>query len=67
MILASNKVGAFCNCRYLTVCARDVPDLSHVTNWSHMFHDAYAFNGNLSQWKSGTNDQNNHPVYELSV
>ena len=46
--------GAFHGCANLTDNASDTPDLSGVTDLSHMFAGASAFNGNIGGWETGT-------------
>ncbi|WP_185154299.1 BspA family leucine-rich repeat surface protein [Fulvivirga sp. M361] len=41
---------AFESCTRLKVTATDVPDLSSVTDMSHMFFKASSLSGDLSQW-----------------
>ncbi len=42
--------GAFTNCHNLAGQASDTPDLSLVTDLEEMFHDAYSFNQDISNW-----------------
>ena len=44
--------GAFFGCSNLAGQASDVPDLSAVTNMSHMFSGAAAFNQDISGWNT---------------
>ena len=46
--------GAFAEARNMTYAATDAPDLSNVTNLSFMFYRAYAFNGDISGWQTGS-------------
>ncbi|MER3373820.1 MAG: BspA family leucine-rich repeat surface protein, partial [Allomuricauda sp.] len=50
----ASMFGAFKNCGNMVYNATDVPDLSQVTNMSHMFNGATAFNGDLSGWNTGS-------------
>ncbi len=50
----SSMAGAFFGCANLNSTATDVPDLSNVTDMSHMFHFASSFNGDVSGWNTGT-------------
>ena len=46
-----NRGGSFYGCKNLgRLSARDVPDLTDVTNMSSMFAGASAFQSDLSQW-----------------
>ena len=46
-----NRGGYFYKCRNLgRLSARDLPDLTGVTNMMYMFHEASAFQSDLSQW-----------------
>ncbi|WP_418500869.1 BspA family leucine-rich repeat surface protein [Flagellimonas sp.] len=45
-----SMAGAFGYCSNMTYKATDVPDLSQVTDMSYMFHNATAFNGDISAW-----------------
>lgn len=46
----SNGGYQFYNCSYLNVTAKDMPDLTDVTDMSYMFQGAHRFNGDVSQW-----------------
>ena len=49
-----NRGGYFYQCRNLgRLSARDLPDLTDVTNLSYMFCGARAFQSDLSQWEVG--------------
>ncbi|NVN18356.1 BspA family leucine-rich repeat surface protein [Muricauda sp. HICW] len=41
---------AFASCANMVYNATDMPDLSEVTNLSHMFAEATSFNGDISDW-----------------
>ncbi|MDT0295234.1 BspA family leucine-rich repeat surface protein [Mesonia ostreae] len=51
---------AFFGCENLTINANDAPDLTQVTDLSHMFKLAKAFNQSINHWDvSNVNDMNN--------
>ena len=56
----SSMGSAFTGCLKLVYNADDTPDLSQVTDMSHMFREANVFNGNIGDWdvSNVTNMQN---------
>ena len=50
----SSMNNAFAGCANLGYTAIDKPDLSAVSDMSHMFNRAVAFNGNIGDWDVGT-------------
>jgi surface protein len=56
--------GAFFGANNLTSNATDVPDLSAVTNMSHVFHSAYMFNGDIRGWDVGSVTDMSHAFRE---
>ena len=58
---------AFSGARNMVYNATDVPDLSSVTDMSHMFYFAKKFNGDLSAWNvSGVTDMS-HMFYQTTA
>jgi surface protein len=46
----TNMHSAFRGCSRIVINAKDLPDLSGVTDMSYMFYNAYNFNSDISSW-----------------
>ena len=62
----SNMNGAFGGATTMTHNATDTPDLSQVTDMSHMFNDAHAFNGDISGWNTSSVTNMSHMFNDAS-
>ena len=52
--LEKKRGGQFSGCRQLRISASDAPDLTGVTNMASMFAYDSTFNGDVSQWNTGS-------------
>ncbi len=62
----SSMNGAFGGATTMTHNATDTPDLSQVTDMSHMFNDAHAFNGDISTWNTSSVTNMSHMFNDAS-